>query len=68
MLVHFGGYMPYDVREIKKFCKRNKIIIIEDCAHAIGSKMKNINAGSIGEAGCFSFFSTKTITTAEGVC
>ena len=33
MLVHFGGYMPYDVREIKKFCKRNKIIIIEDCAH-----------------------------------
>ncbi len=66
MLVHFGGYMPYDVKEIKKFCKRNKIIIIEDCAHATGSKMKNINAGSIGEAGCFSFFSTKTITTAEG--
>ena len=33
---------------------------------AIGSKLKNMNAGAIGEAGCFSFFATKTITTAEG--
>ena len=33
MLVHFGGYMPFDIIEIKKYCKKHKIIIIEDCAH-----------------------------------
>jgi perosamine synthetase len=66
MLVHFGGYMPFDIVEIKRFCKKKNITIIEDCAHAIGSKLRKMNAGAIGDAGCFSFFSTKTITTAEG--
>ena len=66
MMVHFGGYMPFDVHKIKKYCKKKKIILIEDCAHAIGSEMKGIKAGAIGDVGCFSFFATKTITTAEG--
>ena len=66
MLVYFAGYIPEDIIQIKNFCKKNKIIIIEDCAHAIGSRIKNKKVGSIGIAGCFSFFSTKTITTAEG--
>lgn len=66
MLVHFGGYMPFDVVKIKNYCKRKKITIIEDCAHAIGSKTDKYMAGSIGDAGCFSFFSTKTISTGEG--
>ncbi len=66
MLVHFGGYMPFDIVEIKRFCKKKNIIIIEDCAHAIGSRLKKMNAGAVGDVGCFSFFATKTITTAEG--
>jgi|TARA_B100001964_G_C14189676_1_gene580421 perosamine synthetase len=66
MLVHFGGYMPFDVIEIKNYCKKKGIILIEDCAHAIGSKMGHYKAGSIGNVGCFSFFATKTISTGEG--
>tara|TARA_B100000700_G_scaffold101787_1_gene114712 strand:+ start:751 stop:1899 length:1149 start_codon:yes stop_codon:yes gene_type:complete len=66
MLVHFGGYMPHDVVKIKNYCKKKKIALIEDCAHAIGSKIGKYMAGSIGDAGCFSFFSTKTMSTGEG--
>ena len=66
MLVHFGGYMPFDAVEIKKYCKQKGIFLIEDCAHAVGSKMGRYMAGSIGNAGCFSFFATKTISTGEG--
>ncbi len=66
ILVYFGGYMPNDVFEIRKFCKQKKILLIEDCAHAIGSKFKGKQVGSIGDVGTFSFFATKTITTAEG--
>tara|TARA_A100001011_G_C14318675_1_gene849272 strand:+ start:5603 stop:6745 length:1143 start_codon:yes stop_codon:yes gene_type:complete len=66
MLVHFGGYMPKDLKLIIQYCKRKNIKIIEDCAHALGSKFGKYTAGNIGIAGCFSFFSTKTITTGEG--
>ncbi len=66
MLVHFSGYLAHDTLEIRKFCKRNKIFLIEDCAHAVGSSIDGVVAGNIGDVGCFSFFSTKTITTGEG--
>lgn len=66
ILVHFGGYMPFDVKEIKKFCVKNNIYLIEDCSHSIGSEISNLRSGSIGDVGCFSFFSTKTMTTGEG--
>ena len=40
--------------------------IIEDCAHAIGTKFKKQHVGTFGESGCFSFYPTKNITTLEG--
>tara|TARA_X000000950_G_scaffold289382_2_gene412624 strand:+ start:17110 stop:18261 length:1152 start_codon:yes stop_codon:yes gene_type:complete len=59
------GNMP-NYNEIVKFCKRKKIILLEDAAEALGSALNKKNAGSFGEASVFSFHRTKTITTGEG--
>ena len=63
--VHFAG-KACKIQEIKKISQKNKISIIEDCAHAIGAKVNNKSVGTFGDAGCFSFYPTKNITTIEG--
>ena len=52
--------------KICQIANKNSIKIIEDCAHSIEAKYKNRHVGTFGETGCFSFYSTKNITTAEG--
>ena len=66
MLVHFAGNMSKDTLEIQKFCKKKGLFLIEDAAHAHGASINRKMAGSIGNAGCFSFFSTKIMTMGEG--
>jgi perosamine synthetase len=66
ILVHFGGLICPEVFEIKKWCEEKGLFLIEDAAQAIGSKVNDKSAGSIGDAGCFSFFQTKTLATGEG--
>lgn len=51
---------------IKKICKKNNLILIEDAAHAIGSYNKNIHVGNAGLAGSFSFSMPKLITMGQG--
>ena len=63
--VHFAGKIC-NVIEIKKIANKHGLFIIEDCAHAIGTKMKNKHVGVFGDAGCFSFYPTKNFTTIEG--
>ena len=63
--VHMAGY-PCEMEKIKKICKDYDLILIEDCAHAIGTFFNNIHVGNFGKAGCFSFYPTKQITTGEG--
>lgn len=68
--VHIGGNLC-DMEKItslaKKYStKKNKIYVIEDCAHSFPSRTKNGFAGTLGDAGVFSFYATKTITTGEG--
>ena len=65
IVVHMAGY-PCNMKEIKNFCVKNKIILLEDCAHALGTFFKGKHAGSHGISGSFSFYPTKQITTGEG--
>jgi len=61
-VVHYAGQMC-DMDPIMKIAKEHKLYVLEDCAHAVGSKYKGRPAGSIGDVGCFSFHSLKNITT-----
>lgn len=65
LVVHFAG-RPCAMDAISKIARKHKLFIIEDCAHAIESSYKNKKTGTIGDLGCFSFYSTKNITTGEG--
>jgi len=66
MVVHIGGLVCPEMFEIKKFCESNGLVLIEDSSHAQGSLIDGKAAGSFGNAGCFSLYATKIITTAEG--
>jgi dTDP-4-amino-4,6-dideoxygalactose transaminase len=55
-----------DMDEITRIASARKISVIEDCAHAHGGKWRNKGAGASGDAGCFSFQSSKLMTAGEG--
>jgi dTDP-4-amino-4,6-dideoxygalactose transaminase len=69
MVVHYGGY-PADMEAVDALAKRHGLKIIEDCAHAPGAVYQSGQgprlAGTLGDVGCFSFFSNKNLTTGEG--
>ena len=65
IIVHMAGH-PCEVNKILNFCKKKKIILIEDCAHALGTFINKKHAGNFGISGSFSFYPTKQITTGEG--
>lgn len=64
--VHIGGLICPDISAIKEICEDHRLFLIEDAAHAHGSSMNGELAGSLGDAGCFSFYPTKVMTTGEG--
>jgi len=66
IVVHFAGYPIEDIEELVRFCKENKIILIEDVAHAVGASHNNQKCGAFGDMACFSFFSNKNLSTGEG--
>ena len=64
-VLHYAGH-PADMDRIAIIAKNHGLNIIEDCAHAPGSAYNDQKCGTIGDLGCFSFFSNKNLTTAEG--
>ena len=64
-IVHYLGN-PVDVIKVKSIAKKYKLLLLEDCALALGAKLKNKHVGLYGDAGFFSFYPVKHITTAEG--
>ncbi len=63
--VHLYGY-PADMNLIMSIAEENNLLVIEDCAEALGSRIDGRHVGSFGHAAIFSFFANKTITTGEG--
>ena len=64
-IVHYAGN-PCDMDHIMEIARKHGLSVIEDCAHAPGSEYNGRKCGAIGDIGCFSFFSNKNMTTAEG--
>ncbi|NQT22268.1 MAG: DegT/DnrJ/EryC1/StrS family aminotransferase, partial [Candidatus Omnitrophica bacterium] len=58
--VHLYGQCV-EMDEILKIAKAKNLKVIEDCAQAIGAKYKGRKAGSLGDAGCISFFPSKNL-------
>jgi perosamine synthetase len=65
-LVHIGGHIAFEVAEIASYCADAGIFLIEDCAHAHGASWNGRKPGSWGDAGVYSLYATKTISTGEG--
>ena len=64
-IVHYLG-VPVDMEKVMKIAKRHNLFVLEDCALALGARINGIHTGLIGDAGVFSFYPIKHITTAEG--
>jgi len=58
--VHLYG-QPADMAPIMELARRHHLKVIEDCAQALGSEYKGEKVGSLGDAGCFSFFPSKVL-------
>lgn len=66
IVVHFGGFISPGLIGFTEKMKAAGRFVIEDAAHAPGAALNGRLAGSFGDAGCFSFYPTKIMTTGEG--
>jgi perosamine synthetase len=66
LLVHIGGHIAFDAEKIAAYCREHGIFLIEDCAHAHGASWNGQRPGTWGDAGVYSLYATKTISTGEG--
>ena len=63
--VHYAG-IPADMDRLCLLAHSRGLLLVEDVAHAPGARFGGRACGSFGDAGCFSFFGNKNLTTAEG--
>ena len=66
IVVHFGGFIDVDLPRFVSRMRASGRFVIEDAAHAHGAELEGRRAGSLADAGCFSFYPTKIMTTGEG--
>lgn len=64
-VVHYLG-VPVDMPRVATLAKKHGIFLLEDCALAPGTWLNGVHAGLHGDAGVFSFYPVKHLTTAEG--
>lgn len=65
IVVHMAGF-PAEMNSIMALAKLHNLKVIEDACHGPLSEYKGKKLGTIGDVGCFSFFSNKNISTGEG--
>jgi len=65
LVLHFAGY-PAPVQEIAEAARLPLDRVIEDAAHALGTRVGNRAVGTISAATCFSFYATKNLPIGEG--
>jgi dTDP-4-amino-4,6-dideoxygalactose transaminase len=65
VVLHYAGF-PCAMEPVLEIARRRGLAVIEDAAHAPGSMWEGRACGSIGDAGCFSFFSNKNLPVGEG--
>ncbi len=63
--VHLGGLMC-DMRALRTIADNHSLVIVEDAAHALEASRDGVRVGELGDAACFSFYPTKSITSGEG--
>tara|TARA_B100001093_G_scaffold515346_1_gene591484 strand:+ start:743 stop:1888 length:1146 start_codon:yes stop_codon:yes gene_type:complete len=64
-VVHYLG-VPAEMEKISKIAQKHGLFLLEDCALSPGATHQGRHTGLIGDAGCFSFYPVKHLTTAEG--
>ena len=64
--VHLLGFISEEYDQLKEICRQNNLFLLEDAAHALGSALGGRQAGSLADAGCFSFYPTKVLSCGSG--
>jgi perosamine synthetase len=64
-VVHYLG-VPVDMPKVVEIARKHKLFLLEDCALSPGAKVDGVHTGLLGDAGVFSFYPVKHMTTAEG--
>lgn len=64
--VHIAGFVSSGMERLRRECGSRGIALIEDCAHAHGASLGDRVAGALGDAGCFSLYPTKVLTSGVG--
>src|SRR5262245_47467263 len=65
IVLHYGGF-ACDLDAVLEVAQRNRLVVIEDAAHAPGASWRGRACGAVGQVGCFSFFSNKNLPIGEG--